>query len=107
MPVLTQQECRDSKYGAAAITDNMICAGFLEGGKDSCQGDSGGPMHVAFGNTTQYQLAGIVSWGEGCARPNAPGVYTRVNRYLDWIQRNTQGACYCDREAEGMKLQDQ
>ena len=39
VPAITNAECK-SAYGDA-ITDAMICGGFLEGGKDSCQGDSG------------------------------------------------------------------
>ncbi|XP_036334672.1 trypsin-1-like [Rhagoletis pomonella] len=101
VPVMSQETCRKSKYGADRITDNMLCAGYTEGGKDSCQGDSGGPLHVSHNGTKTYQLAGIVSWGEGCARPNAPGVYTRVTQYLDWIEQRTRDACKCQATAGG------
>ncbi|XP_076621858.1 trypsin-1 [Colletes latitarsis] len=93
VPILTNTECRASKYPSRRITDNMLCAGYKEGSKDSCQGDSGGPLHVA--NDDTYNIVGVVSWGEGCAKPGYPGVYTRVNRYLTWITRNAEDACYC------------
>ncbi|KAH8399475.1 hypothetical protein KR215_011599 [Drosophila sulfurigaster] len=96
--VLSQEDCRNSSlssYKPGQITDNMLCAGYVgDVAKDACSGDSGGPLHVLLDEQPgQYQLAGIVSWGEGCARPNAPGVYTRVNRYLRWIAANTAHAC--------------
>lgn len=100
VPVLSQEECRETNYGADKITDNMICAGYVEqGGKDSCQGDSGGPMHVIDGKQT-YQLAGIVSWGEGCAKPGSPGVYTRVSNFNEWIAANTRDSCACSHQPE-------
>uniref|UniRef100_A0A3P9NNQ3 trypsin n=1 Tax=Poecilia reticulata TaxID=8081 RepID=A0A3P9NNQ3_POERE len=77
-PVLSDTSCRNSYPGE--ITSNMICVGFLEGGKDSCQGDSGGPV------VCNGQLQGIVSWGYGCAQANRPGVYTKVCNYNSWIQ---------------------
>ncbi|KAF1852222.1 trypsin-domain-containing protein [Cucurbitaria berberidis CBS 394.84] len=73
VPVVSRATCQ-SNYPTRTITTNMWCAGLAQGGKDSCQGDSGGPIVVA----STRVLAGIVSWGEGCAAAGKPGVYTRV-----------------------------
>lgn len=81
VPVVDSSICNRS-YGI--ITDNMLCAGYAEGGKDACQGDSGGPLVVQDDNE-QWHLAGIVSFGYGCARANYYGVYTRISQYNTWM----------------------
>lgn len=82
IPVATNAACANA-YAPDPITANMLCAGAA--GKDSCQGDSGGP--VVYNNGGKWQLAGIVSWGIGCANPAVKnlGVYARVSRYIAWI----------------------
>ncbi|XP_059216727.1 serine protease nudel [Stomoxys calcitrans] len=64
-----------------------ICAGDEEGGRDACQGDSGGPLFCqSVSSPQEWYLAGVVSHGNGCARPKEFGVYTRVALFLDWIE---------------------
>lgn len=86
VPPVTRDVCNRPESYDGSITDNMICAGRALGGTDSCQGDSGGPL-VTDKSAGLPKLAGIVSFGEGCARPAKFGVYTRVTRYKGWINQ--------------------
>ena len=72
LPYIDNERCKDF-YGGM-IYDDMICAGFKDGGKDACQGDSGGPLVVDSNGKDPMQI-GVVSWGVGCARKQKPGVY--------------------------------
>ncbi|MBA3518787.1 MAG: serine protease [Rhizobiales bacterium] len=84
VPFVTRETCNDPLSYNGEITENMICAGIAAGGQDSCQGDSGGPL-ITSPAQEKPRLAGIVSWGEGCAQPGKYGVYTRVTRFGEWI----------------------
>lgn len=77
----------DCKRVYPELTSRQVCAGLAEGGADSCQGDSGGALLLRGGDVPWRQL-GIVSYGEGCARPGVPGVYTdvRAREIRSWIE---------------------
>ena len=107
VPLVPAEACNSKDAYGDQANDGMICAGYMDGGTDSCKGDSGGPLACNIdGNqqksnllrifvflkkyileiSGQFQLLGLVSWGDGCAAKNKPGVYTKVFYYLNWIQ---------------------
>ncbi|XP_048197028.1 coagulation factor VII [Perognathus longimembris pacificus] len=86
VPRMLTQDCRERSRRtpeSPELTENMFCAGYLDGSKDSCKGDSGGPHATRYRGT--WYLTGVVSWGEGCAAVGHVGVYTRVSRYAAWL----------------------
>ncbi|CAL8361869.1 unnamed protein product [Merluccius merluccius] len=87
--IIDRRVCNSSKVYSGRVSKNMICAGDLNGGRDSCQGDSGGPL-VCQDKDDRWFLVGITSWGGGCGRSQQPGVYTKVTSMLPWIQSKMQ-----------------
>lgn len=83
VPIVSKKVCGEAYKDFNGIPKGQICAAIPEGGRDTCQGDSGGPVAI------NGRLAGIVSWGMGCARKGYPGVYTEVAANRDWIAVKT------------------
>lgn len=86
VPDLGDKTCLANKSyvanGYAAVTN--ICAGYLQGGIDACQGDSGGPLVL------NGRLLGVVSWGQGCAQPGSPGVYTEIAGVVNAVRQQVR-----------------
>ncbi|XP_067896971.1 suppressor of tumorigenicity 14 protein-like [Heterodontus francisci] len=83
--IINQTTCNN--FIGNILSSRMLCAGYLTGEVDACEGDSGGPL-ACEEPSGKWFLAGIVSWGQGCGRYGHPGVYTRITKFQDWIQRN-------------------
>ena len=87
VPISNLQTCNETYHGV--ISENQYCAGYHDGQVDACKGDSGGPL-VQIDINSRPKLAGIVSWGHGCAQAGFPTVYTKVTTYLNWIHTATE-----------------
>ncbi|XP_052847403.1 venom serine protease Bi-VSP isoform X3 [Drosophila gunungcola] len=91
VPIVSRQSCEQSYksvFQFVQFSDKVLCAG--SSSVDACQGDSGGPLMMPQleANGYRFYLLGLVSFGYECARPNFPGVYTRVASYVPWIKKH-------------------
>ncbi|XP_031242214.1 renal glandular kallikrein-like isoform X2 [Mastomys coucha] len=79
LKLMPNQIC--AKVYLEKVTDAMLCAGEMDGSKDTCGGDSGGPL------ICDGVLQGITSFGPSpCATPNVPSIYTKLIIYKSWIK---------------------
>ncbi|XP_038581517.1 coagulation factor VII-like isoform X1 [Micropterus salmoides] len=82
VPIIQNSQC--SQRARFNFTDNMLCAGYLEGQRESCRGDDGSPLVTLYGST--HFLTGVVGWGRGCSHPGYYGVYTKMANFVDWVE---------------------
>ncbi len=91
LPIVANELGNVSTIYDGLLTDEMLIAGFAEGGIDTCSGDSGGPLLVSREGGEGWLLAGLTSFappGFDCADPNAYGAYTRVSSFIPWINQH-------------------
>lgn len=81
VPVTDFDVCNGVYQGL--LSEPHLCAGFERGGVDACQGDSGGPLMIEVGG--ELLQIGVTSFGNGCALPNAYGVYANIELYESFI----------------------
>ncbi len=105
VPIVAQTTCNANYQTQGGITARMICAGFPQGGIDSCQGDSGGPLLVSSGLAGVWRQAGVVSFGQDCALPNFPGVYTRVSEFNAYLEAQLGRGASAVQDVTGVKNQ--
>ena len=93
VPIVSHQECKMSLDSTNMLSthfrlhDSFICAGGEEG-IDSCQGDVGSLLICPISNKEGYYYqAGIKSWGIGCETEGVPGVYVKISKFRNWIDR--------------------
>ncbi|XP_076035710.1 urokinase-type plasminogen activator-like [Oratosquilla oratoria] len=85
VPLVSDKVCQDNEvHGPKRLTPGMVCAGHMDGRSDACIGDSGGPLICEIDGL--QTLMGLVSWGEGCATRNKPGVYSKVRYFLPFLE---------------------
>ncbi|XP_054000934.1 chymotrypsin-like elastase family member 2A isoform X1 [Hylaeus anthracinus] len=92
VPLLDLEKCTQAYGKSVPIRNGHLCAGHTDGSSGSCVGDSGGPLQCRRVDGV-WQLAGVTSFGSGCARPGYPDVYTSVQHYVGWIRNimNNEG----------------
>lgn len=77
VPLIDTNEC--GELDQAYLDDYYVCTLDRGGRYGPCMGDSGGPLMCG-----GLQIA-IFSATEGCADHNHPSIFTRVDKYFDWI----------------------
>ncbi|XP_040574407.1 trypsin beta [Lepeophtheirus salmonis] len=82
------KRCIKGNTVGGALYKDQLCA--FGKNTDACYRDSGGPLTLVGSNHRTCTLAGVISYGNGCARQGHAGIYTRVGEYLSWIKDNTK-----------------
>lgn len=81
--LIDRERCNEYTWYDGLVTENMLCAGYMEGGTNTCDGDDGGPLVSYYGGS--YKVIGVTSWRHDCSAAKKPGVYAKVSKHVAWI----------------------
>lgn len=87
LPIIENEKCQEwfhSQGKKITLQPEHLCAGHERGQQDGCQGDSGGGLVSV--DEEELVLVGVMSAGIGCGRIKLPGVYTRVEKFVSWVE---------------------
>lgn len=96
LTILDNAECRKKyKSKSTSILNNqfdekILCADNINAGQKECQADAGlmQPMFNPKARSFSYYQTGILTHGIGCKSVGVPVVYTRVQHFIEWIEKN-------------------
>lgn len=98
VPVLNNEECKEQYQRQNRIVsenqfgDDVICTGAYLAGYDKCVSDSGSPLMLPIYDRDtlddRYYQIGIISREIGCDQAETLDIYSRVQNFIDWIQRS-------------------
>ncbi|XP_070579919.1 prostasin-like [Ptychodera flava] len=95
LPLFTQSECNGFYASVSSdppiLGDTHFCAGYLAGGIGPCIGDGGAPLSCRQADDT-WAVAGIATFGAGCAPPDFPTIFVESSSlYSDFVENAVAG----------------
>nr|CAD7459491.1 unnamed protein product [Timema tahoe] len=83
--IIDNSECA-RQFGSGILSSNICTLG--SDGRSPCNGDSGGPLVIQEADGI-FTEVGVVSFGVEDCPASAPGAFTRVTSYLQWISASS------------------
>jgi secreted trypsin-like serine protease len=86
VPIIDSQECNSTKHYNGLMSKDKICAGYTDSEKTPCYNDEGAPLMCFSDSAGTWELQGVLSHHDNCARSKHPAIYTSINEKMrKWV----------------------
>ncbi|EFA04636.2 serine protease P146 [Tribolium castaneum] len=86
VPIIDSEECNSTKHYNGLMSKDKICAGYTDSEKTPCYNDEGAPLMCFSDSSGTWELQGILSHHDNCARSKHPAIYTSINdKMRRWV----------------------